>query len=161
LSNADCTDERYPLDVYVAPLTALTLADWDASTSDRRIGAAYALICTDRPPWSVSFNAVTSVTFPEATVNDTCTDPNWVCSTAPRNVPETTAGANGCQFEYGYYLAQLLDGASTAGVAVAEERDGLPVPLGEVVVEQVLECGVASVDSARVCGGHDRPEQQG
>src|ERR1019366_4583543 len=44
-----------------------------------------------------------------------------------------------CHVELVGNLAKLFDGACATHVAVAEEGDGLAIPLDEVVVERVLE----------------------
>src|SRR5260370_8419549 len=40
----------------------------------------------------------------------------------------------------GQYQAQLLDGALTAGTAIADEAGGLVVPLSEKKIDRVLGC---------------------
>src|SRR5882757_5751594 len=52
----------------------------------------------------------------------------------------------------GQYQAQLLDGARTAGTAIADEAGGLVVPFSEQKIDRVLEC---TGDAMIILGRHE------
>ena len=82
----------YPWLVYDAPLTVSMWADCAARASRRRIGAAYALIETDRDELSVRCTAVTSVRRCPVRTMRTCTAPYCVWAAPPSMVRRTADG---------------------------------------------------------------------
>ena len=141
--------------MYDAPLTESMWADWAARASRRRMGAAYALICTDRDELSVSRSATTSVIRLPSTTTRTWTSPNAVCSVAP--VKERGVGLVVCEVDEldglgGCELDDECDGVEVRAVAlwvdfvrVADVGAAVVEGVDEVASVEVAD-GVASVD---------------